>query len=188
MSQGRTSQEELHAAFVAVLERDGFTAEDIQRACGVTASVAARYVRNWTRTGIAELARREGHRRYFRIAAHARGDIAEQRIREAMIGAQSPIGNMWRSMRMMAEFSPTDIAAHSCTDETPVTEADAAAYCRTLVVAGYLRVVRKAIPGQRTATYRLIRNTGPRPPRERRVRAVYDDNLGQFTHVNGGPA
>lgn len=190
MSQGRTSQEELHAAFLAVLERDEFTAEDITRACGVSASVAARYVRNWKRTGVAELARTEGYRRYFRIAPHARTDEALGRIRDELIDGptESEHGNMWRSMRMLMEFTPIDVAAHSSTDKTSVSEIVASAYCRLLVAAGYLRVVRKAVPGKRTATYRLIRNTGPRPPRERRVRAVYDENLGEFTHINRGLA
>ncbi|MDP2064178.1 MAG: hypothetical protein Q8Q63_03405 [Phaeovulum sp.] len=42
------------------------------------------------------------------------------------------------------------------------------------------------MPGRREAIYRLIRNTGPRPPRERRVRAVWDDNLGELVLLNGG--
>ncbi len=190
MSQGRTSQEELHAAFLAVVEKTEFLPEDIQRACGVSPSVAARYVRNWKRTGVAEVARADGHRRYYRIAAHARADQATQEIRDEMVAAPSETqhGNMWRTMRLLSEFTPTDIAAHSSTEETYVSELIAGAYCRVLVAAGYLRVVRKAVPGKRTATYRLIRNTGPHAPREKRVRAVYDENLGEFTHVARGLA
>jgi hypothetical protein len=46
----------------------------------------------------------------------------------------------------------------------------------------------KALPGRREAIYRLVRDTGPRPPRERRVRAVWDENLGEYTYISGGLA
>ena len=188
MTQGRTSAQELHAAFNAVVELKEFTAEDIIRATGVVASVAARYVRTWTRTGVAEVARNDHGKRLYRIAAHARADDAcrVQRDRMSAISSETQHGNMWRSMRMLAEFSPVDIAAHSTTEKAHVTQDIASAYCRMLVAAGYLKVVRKALPGRRVAIYRLIRNTGPRPPRERRVRAVYDENLDRFTHVAHG--
>lgn len=188
MTQGRSSSSELHKAFNAVVELKDFTAEDVQRATGVVASVAARYVRNWVRTGVAEVARNDHGKRFYRIAAHAREDDACRRIRDDLsaISDETQHGNMWRSMRMLQEFSPLDISAHSTTEEVEVTEEIAASYCRMLVTAGYLRVVRKAVPGRRTAVYRLIRNTGPKPPRERRVRAVYDDNLDEFVHVARG--
>lgn len=94
-------------------------------------------------------------------------------------------GNCWRVMRRLANFSPTDIAAHANTQACNVSVADAQTYCQLLSRAGYLKVVRKALPGRREAVYRLIKNTGPMPPRERRVRAVFDDNLCEFTHLAG---
>ena len=43
----------------------------------------------------------------------------------------------------------------------------------------------KARPGVRAARYRLVRDTGPRAPRERRVRALWDDNERRYAHVPG---
>ena len=74
---------------------------------------------------------------------------------------------------------------HANTPNVPVTRDEAQDYCRFLASAGYLKVIRKATPTL-TPRYKLIKNTGPLPPRERRVRAVYDDNLEQFTYVAGG--
>jgi len=84
--------------------------------------------------------------------------------------------NMWRTMRMLAEFSPRDVAAHATTDAVAVSEATAKAYCKALFAAGYLRVVRKAVPKRSQAVYRLIRNTGPRAPQVQRAKRVFDRN------------
>lgn len=93
--------------------------------------------------------------------------------------------NLWSSMTGLKSFTPTDLAAHSTTDTVQVSVEAAQGYCQVLLRAGYLKVERTAIPGRREAIYRLIRRTGPRPPRERRVRAVFDDNLGEMVHVCG---
>jgi hypothetical protein len=95
------------------------------------------------------------------------------------------VENMWRSMRMLAQFSPRDIAAYSCTDAVSVTEATARSYCSMLFRARFLRVVRKAVPGRSQAIYRLARNTGPQPPMIQRVRQVFDPNTGTVHPLEG---
>lgn len=90
--------------------------------------------------------------------------------------------NMWRSMRMMGTFTPRDLAAHSTTDTVTVDETTAKSYCSMLLKADYLRVVQKAVPGKRQATYKFVRNTGPQPPKIQRVKQVYDPNLDQVTY------
>lgn len=97
------------------------------------------------------------------------------------------VENMWRSMRGLREFSALDLAAHSSTDTVTVSEATAKAYCSNLLRCGFLDVVRKAVPGKRAAIYRLIRNTGPKPPQIQRVKQVYDPNTRQV-HLPGGAA
>ena len=93
--------------------------------------------------------------------------------------------NIWRSMRMLRQFTPRDIVAHSNTDTVTVSDATAQSYCSILLRAGYLRVLRKAQPGKHQATYKLIRNTGPLPPQIQRVKQVFDQNLGEVTYRPG---
>ncbi|MBT2131200.1 hypothetical protein [Aliiroseovarius lamellibrachiae] len=93
--------------------------------------------------------------------------------------------NMWRSMRMMGQFTPRDIAVHSTTDSVSVSDDTAKKYCSMLLKAKYLRVVQKAVPGQRQATYKFIRNTGPKPPQIQRVKQVYDPNINEVTFYPG---
>ncbi|UWQ00827.1 MarR family winged helix-turn-helix transcriptional regulator [Aliiroseovarius crassostreae] len=93
--------------------------------------------------------------------------------------------NMWRSMRNMEQFTPFDLALCSSTDTVNVSEATAKTYCSMLLRAGYLRVLQKAVPGKRQATYKFIRNTGPQPPQIQRVKQVFDPNLNEVTFYPG---
>jgi DNA-binding MarR family transcriptional regulator len=93
--------------------------------------------------------------------------------------------NMWRSMRMLGQFSPRDLALHSTTDTVTVTDTTARSYCSMLLKAQYLRVLQKAVPGKRQATYKFIRNTGPKPPQIQRVKQVFDPNIGEVTYYPG---
>ena len=102
------------------------------------------------------------------------------------VKARSPEHNMWTAMRQLKSFSPRELAAHASTEDTPVTLEVAQDYCRALLGAGYLVATRKAVPGKQLAIYRLTRNTGPRPPREKRVRAVVDDNTETVIVIGGG--
>jgi Tfp pilus assembly protein PilV len=83
--------------------------------------------------------------------------------------------NLWRSMRMMQQFTARDLAVHSTTPTVGVTESAAREYCAVLFDHGYLRAVRKAT-ATRPATYRLVENTGPIPPEVRYVKRVWDAN------------
>lgn len=96
------------------------------------------------------------------------------------------ITNLWRSMRGLSQFTPHDLALHSTTDSVLVAENTARTYCGMLLRANYLRVLEKAVPGKRQATYKLIRNTGPLPPQIQRVKQVYDLNLQEVTYYPGG--
>lgn len=90
------------------------------------------------------------------------------------------LANIWRSMRMLRKFSTVDVALHSSTPMTEVTESTVRSYCTMLLATGYLRVIQKADPVKgRKAIYQLVRNSGPKPPMIQRVKHVYDPNTGQ---------
>lgn len=81
---------------------------------------------------------------------------------------------MWRSMCILKQFSYRDLI-ETATIEIP--EWTAKSYCRILLATGYLRVMQKADPAKgRIAHYRLIRNSGPKPPQVQRVKRIFDPN------------
>ncbi len=144
------------------------------------------WVRRWLRHGkVVALAKTPGALQRYRIA----GEAALADPSALPVGGQTAEGNLWRTMRALrVAFTPTDLASVSTTDAVNVSADDARSYCQMLTRAGYLRVVRKALPPRREAVYQLIRDTGPRPPRERRLRVVWDDNRGEIAHLPGGDA
>lgn len=93
--------------------------------------------------------------------------------------------NMWRTMRMLGQFTPRDLAVHSTTDSVSVTDQTAQTYCSMLLKAKYLRVLQKAVPGKHQATYKFVRNTGPKPPQIQRVKQVFDPNICEVTYYPG---
>lgn len=85
---------------------------------------------------------------------------------------------MWSAMRAMRSFTPTSLAQHAAVGLVPIAVADARKYCRALLAAGYLTVVRKAT-AKTEAQYRLSRRSGPSAPKMRRVSAIIDPNSGE---------
>lgn len=161
-----------------------FDRPSLASAAQIGIDTAGTWIRRWVRLGqIEALGRQGGTTERYRVTGERREAPAPDPVQK------TPEGNMWRAMRAFrAPFTAVDIAAHSSTDVIEVGRDDARAFCQMLVRAGYLRVLRTAVPGKREAIYRLIRDTGPRPPRERRVRAIWDPNLDEFTHLPAGGA
>lgn len=85
------------------------------------------------------------------------------------------VEQMWRTMRVLKEFTPRDLALHATTDVIGVTDWTAKSYCSMLLACGYLICVQKA-NAHRQATYRLVRNSGPLAPQIQRVKQVFDPN------------
>ncbi|PKP71904.1 MAG: hypothetical protein CVT82_00440 [Alphaproteobacteria bacterium HGW-Alphaproteobacteria-4] len=168
------------AAWAVALRLGTFGYAEISAELHVSMYQATEIVRAWEKDGACiNIQRGVGRRNLYRVVAEF------PRTREAGTGGSVPL-NLWTSMRGLKSFTPTDLASHSSTVSVPVRLEAAQGYCQALLKAGYLKVERTAVPGRREAIYRLIRNTGPRPPRERRVRALWDDNLSELVLLNGG--
>lgn len=101
------------------------------------------------------------------------------------IGPQ-PRDQMWRTMRIIGEFSARELAISASTEDLSVSVTSADLYVRRLERAGYLRCVLAARTGAR---FRLIRSryTGPRPPVARRDGTVIDLNTGEIIHPEARP-
>ncbi len=82
---------------------------------------------------------------------------------------------MWRALRILNEFTVTEILAAASQGGPDIAESEARRYCDTLVLGGYLRRIR---PGR----YRFIpaRNTGGRAPQILRVKKLLDMNTGEI--------
>ena len=172
----------------AARDLKSFTHWALAERAGVSYYSVSATVNGWVKEGRAQVVGRDAdNRKRFRISDPEKAPVFPTRPDGTATRAQSKHGNMWTVIRRLKLFQPLDISAHATTDKVEVSEEDARSYCQQLVLAGYLKVERKARHGLRPAVYRLVRNTGPYAPRERRVRAIYDDNEDRFTYVAGLP-
>jgi hypothetical protein len=163
----------MDAAWPVALRLQQFGYDEIAVETGASIGMATSIIRAWLDQGKARLivAARTGH--------------GNRNLYEAIPPAEetpAPGGDafdqMWTVMRKYGAFSPTDLVAHCA---VPVTMVQAASYCQTLLVAGYLHVITKAKPPHKQASYRLIKPTGPRAPRARNIRCLVDANTGATT-------
>lgn len=173
------------AAWTVALRLREFGYAGIAANAAIPLDRATDLVRRWCAQGKVEaLGKQGGNALRFRVVAE--GVPALQPPQQPRTAEEA----MWFTIRAVrSEFTPVDVRALSSTDAMPVSDEVATGFCQMLVRAGYLRVVRKAAPDKkRSAVYRLIKNTGPRPPRQRRLSVVWDDNLNQITHLPEGTA
>ena len=167
------------AAFVYAATLDEFGYAEISIKMGVTEDHVRKIVRKWKASELLdEIRSGHGLRSAWKVKPGAKFALAAK--------ARSPEQNMWTAMRQLKSFTPRDLAVHSSTEDTPVHLEAAQEYCRSLMGAEYLAVVRKAVPGKTEPIYRLTKNTGPRAPREKRVRAVIDANTEETIVIGGG--
>lgn len=79
---------------------------------------------------------------------------------------------MWRTMKVLVQFSLRDLVVHASLEDSVVDEGDAKDYLNHLCHAGYL--VRR-----KNGQYLFLRsqNTGPQAPMVQKVKQVWDPNL-----------
>ncbi len=138
---------------------------------GVPLETARGYIARWERDRMIALLRQggDGTLIYAPLQRVASPDGAKP-------FAITPENNMWTAMRGLREFTAADLAAYASNGGIDVSEATAKTYLTHLLDAGYLKVLRRAIPGRRPAQYRLLRNTGPFGPCVKRVKVLADPN------------
>lgn len=154
------------------------TREDVRRACAGSNNSINVYLDQLHADKVLQACGRDGRMTLYTV--HDDQDIAEITARRRA----SPEGAIWRSMRILREFCPSDIEASLFGADTGIELKKIQTYCSLLVRAGYLRVLRKA--GKvRPARYRLVRDTGPLPPQEKRLPVVVDGNQDRIVFARG---
>ena len=162
--------EKCDAAWAVAMRLQQFGAAEISLAITLEQRVVAKIIRGWEADGrVRQIVggKQSSPRAIFEI-------LPMQEVKPPPQMGDA-VDQMWTIIRKFPAFSPVDLVAHCA---VAVTIEDARAYCRTLLAANYLRAITKAQPGKKEASYKLIRPTGPRAPRKRRVTCIIDDNLG----------
>lgn len=157
--------------------------------CGVDNDTARTYLTSLERGGyIALVGERLGVHRAVRVRRYRLvRDVGAEAPRVKRDGSPVLQGlaqeQMWRTLRMLkGDTNARELAAHAGTREVPVIVTAAADYLRNLHHAAYLECTATARRGQ-IARYRLVNDTGPRPPMVCRARCLYDPNLGKTVWI-----
>lgn len=85
---------------------------------------------------------------------------------------KSDRAKIWQAIRALVKFEAAEITVVAGVGHDNVKR-----YLRILLAAGYLRAKGKA--GQKF-TYRLIKDTGIKPPVQKEIRVLYDPNTGEY--------
>ncbi len=164
-----------------------FTARDVHRETGCSRGQVDDYIKALVAAGYLAVDRAgdaPGAPNLYRLER----DCGREAPRVRRDGSKVTQGlgreQMWRTMRILGEFTALDLAVQASTEEVQVKPATAVEYCRFLALAGYLAVVSLGHGTGRggvASQYRLrpARHTGPLPPMIQRVKQVYDPNLNQ---------
>lgn len=169
-------------------QREDFCAHTIVRLADLDKGTVQTYLQALERGGIIEPlggCKAIGDRKHYRLTRDTGVDAP--RLDRAGRPVTQSRGNehMWKTMRILQEFSPRELALYASTPEIVIAEAAAKAYVKCLAQAGYLKVVDPGHAfirgkGARQARYQFRTPksyTGPRPPMIQRKRSVYDPNL-----------
>ena len=91
---------------------------------------------------------------------------------------------MWQTLRILGECNCRELAQTANSHRVTVSVEEARHYMKHLHACGYLVMTQPNNGVHSHARYRLIpsRNTGPKAPQVRRIKAVFDANTGE-THV-----
>lgn len=174
MMHMRSKLENREHLWAVARAHEEFDAHELSAASGRSVRYVKDALRDWIDGGYVTRAGTRGNKALFRVTA-PEGD-PNRRLRCTTLNA-GPEERMWFAIRKCgAVFGARDVAMWANSDDVPVSVEDAHRYCRNLMAAGYLRCVVKADGRGNPAQYRLIRDTGPRAPIERRVRALIDPN------------
>lgn len=93
--------------------------------------------------------------------------------------------NLWRTMKILGQFTVAELAATAATDEVAISLSTARSYVQALARAGYLAALPR--PEQNAhARYRFARDTGPKPPQIQRVKLIFDPNTQEQIALDGG--
>lgn len=166
--------------------RTGITITAIERQCNVDRRVIGDYVRRLAKGGILEPIGLQGDAIVYRLTMDQADAPCVRRDGTLAVKPGRGQDRMWRTMKMLRDFTVAELSTAATLPDELVTVATAADYVKHLARAGYLATVRDARPGYKPGTgiparYRLRpeMNTGPLAPQIQRTDWVFDPNRKQ---------
>jgi hypothetical protein len=187
-ARGALSPRERVWAAIRVLK--SFTLSELSRRSKVEHEALRTYAKALERAGYIQLddAEKKGKQSEARYVLARDTGVEAPRLLNDGTPSTKGIGReqLWRTMKILRQFTTTELALHASTDEHPVKENEARGYAQFLAKAGYLHPIKKGEPraGSKTIyTFVRSKNTGPKPPMIQGIKQVYDQNIGKVVYA-----
>ena len=169
------------------LHRESFYIATIAQQAEVEVDTARRYIHCLDKGGfLVKVAGAEFEKAEYQL-------LKDTGIEAPKLNAQGQLVTMglaqeaiWRCLRMLGALDAFQILNHVTAAGIDIKLDNVRRYLRALKKAGYLKLIRPAIPAQRKPEVLALiprMNTGPRPPQIQRVGVVYDPNLNKVMHA-----
>lgn len=157
-----------------------WTVADIDRRCNVETATIRGYCRSLVAGGIAETVGEAANNRGGDAAQVYRllqtPLIAPRVRRDGTVLPEPQQATLWRTLRMAKTVTVRELAELASTDDRPVRIDVAKRWLGDMMKAGIVTNVTPGTGRTARATYRLVRDLGPEPPRILRLHMVYDPN------------
>lgn len=177
-----------------MLKLKSFTANELTRHTRYNVSTIKSYLKGLAAAGyiVPELGVNRGHACTTYLIDPETAPLEPPRVRADGTAVTQGQGrkNLWRTMKILKEFSVAELAAFASAGSVTVAEGEAATYVGWMVKAGFVSVIEQAKTTGGRARYRFNfdRYTGPKPPQIQRIDQVYDPNTGKVVwRSKGGP-
>lgn len=164
-------------------QRD-FTLNSLSSNCKIHRDTIETYVTGLRKAGFVELIEKTAINKPYVVTTFTEnryrlakdvGIDAPRVTRDGKILSADINQDLWRAMKILKEFSITDLIA-ATTQKTTVENVKT--YCLFLTRAKYLK--------RNGLRYVFIKNTGAKAPQIQRIKAVFDPNLKKVVYQSGG--
>jgi hypothetical protein len=175
-----TSKEE-KALWNFMFERRRFTRADLLSSGLTSEAEASRLFRQLRQARVIREAGRISGQRLYSVHSPADSQGIHRDKRRTLEGM------IWNAIRTTSNgFSPIEIYGAIGDVDGGLTLRKIQDYCKTLYKAGYLKGRGPKRQTGQPVRYRLVRDTGPLPPQERRTPVVIDQNEDRIVYAPGG--
>ena len=159
-----------------ISERPYFTSADVAAICAAEA-IRTRFLNRLKQTGVLRVWGRSEGKTFLTVKTpqEARQDAKGKR------GTKD--GAIWTAMRQQRRFRPIDLYAALSPARPDISQEYILKYCRTLRLAGYLRIAARTRVLKAETSLFLMKNTGPLPLQKRTITVVIDSNSGKIVYA-----
>lgn len=156
--------------------KDNFTTVDISNELKINLLQSRTYLKSLAKAGFIEVAALPRNARQPVSYKFVKGPMMAPRVRKdgSRVTQGAGQNNMWRTMKMTGQFTVSELAVASSTEDDTVTIKTAKTYIQMLTRAGYLKKISHN-PGR----WKLptSKHTGPIAPMIQCTKQVFDPNL-----------